>query len=151
MLVRITHLPPPLCCAAIFKWVWLHFFRNVDVSKAMALRRSARIGKKMKEEERRVDMFKDSKPYLGNDYPMDIIIGNSPPRVVHNLSILCVRTVLRGRVPYERSEVPTAIRRTLDEYHHLLQWPCPRIMKCSGCRRFYTSQELFDSHTCHKH
>ena len=107
--------------------------------------------RRLREElERREDVFKDCKPYFG-DVLSDVLLGDSPPGEVHSLYVLSLRTVLRARVPYERCDVPTVIRKRLDVYRRLVQWPGPKIMKCSRCGKFYTEQEKFDHHKCNQH
>ena len=114
----------------------------------MSLSRAARVEARLREEaQRRVDQFRDCKPYSGD--LLGEILGEKPSsRTVDTLYVLCVRTVFRAQIPYERYAVPTVIRKGLDELRRLLSFAGPRIMKCSRCGRLYTQKELFDSHTC---
>ena len=114
----------------------------------MALSRAKKHRQKQLEEfSVRVNAFKDFKPYF-QDVQLDLLFGYAPSFEVESLFILGLRTVLRSQIPYERYPVPTVVRKKLDGYRRLVQWPGPRIMKCSKCDRFYTDQDKFDRHEC---
>ena len=90
----------------------------------------------------RHDEFKNVKPYCG-----DPLLETGPDRVP-SLYVLSARMVLRGKIPFERCVVPTVLRKRLETYRSYEQWQGPKIMKCSTCWKFYTTQQKFDKHKC---
>ena len=111
----------------------------------MALSRAAKHEQRLREAASvRVDAFSNFKPYF-KDKQLD---DEAPSTEVHGLSVLCLRVILRTRIPYEHLAVPTILRKRLDYLRNLIQLQGPRIMKCSKCGRFYTDREMFDRHEC---
>ena len=94
--------------------------------------------------EKRYDLFKGVKPYLGDPF-----LGDGKNSQVSSLYLLSIRTVLREDVPYE-GYVPTTVQGKLDSYKRCLHWEGPKIMLCSMCGKFYTTQKKFDKHSCGK-
>ena len=118
---------------------------------AMALSRRRRVEARLREDaqlrvERRVNVFKDCKPYFGD--VLSEVLGEKSPSEVDSLYLLSLRVVIRSRVPYEERQVPTVLRKRLDELRRLVDCPAPMIMKCSNCWTFYTTAEKFNTHKC---
>ena len=123
------------------------------VSNKMALSRAANHQRRLQEAASvRVDAFDNFKPFFG-DKQLDFIFDEAPPTEVYSLYVLCFRSVLRMRIPYEQYReqyaVPTVTRKKLDHFRSLVQWPGPRVMKCSKCCRYFTDREKFELHECH--
>ena len=90
--------------------------------------------------EPRQNLFRNCKPFCE-----DPVLGGRDSRVP-SLFLLSVHAVLRRDIPCER--VPSVLRKTLETYKYYEQWREPRIMKCSACSKFYTTQKKFDEHKC---
>lgn len=93
---------------------------------------------------RREDVLKDIEPYCGDPFL------ERSQEDVPSLHLLCVRCVVCRAVPYERCSIPASVRLELDMFRRLQQWPAPKLMMCSTCEKFYTTQKKFDKHKCRR-
>lgn len=88
----------------------------------------------------RRDLFKDIKPYYGSRELYEV------RESVPTLFSLSVKFVLERELDC-RSIPPTL----LTKLHHCQQqqlYKGPKIIKCSGCSKFYSKQQKFLDHIC---
>lgn len=86
------------------------------------------------------DLFKDAKPFYGS------LIEKRDK--VPTLFSTIVNNIVENEVKYDA--LPTVIKGKVDYFKQYSTFPGPKIIKCSQCGHFYTSEEKFIAHMCYK-
>ena len=86
----------------------------------------------------RYDLFKNAKPYYGS-----LLEKHNKVPTLFSTTVSCI---LDHKLDYD--ELPTVLKKKMDEFKVYETFPGPKISKCSVCKHFYTSKESFDTHDC---